>query len=301
MGILVFGNCHAQYLGAALASLPGAEVQVVGNAYIGPVHFNWTLPRMISPEEGRNWKGDLVLMQVTNNDRWMVMQPPSSVETVLFPYFERRAQFGLAERFDQAKTFARAGFDPGPIEAALQTPGAVMHYNKFSGAVLAEVLQGLTPALQTHLSATALAGLVGRMKADRGLAFDPHPSLLGPHATGELAEQTEWVEALQEHRNTGSPAMLRRCISLYRPRLFTIWALRLIDALMARRKARLATILLCSRMAYEDARGRVFAHALRYSLTIRESYDAYRVLEEAAQQHPDTNLPLLFECVRRLG
>ena len=86
----------------------------------------------------------------------------------------------------------------------------------------------------------------------------------------------------------------------YRERLYASWTLQLVKELIRRNRVHMATVVLCSRIAFEDALGRLFAHALTLAWPIRESYEAYRTLERAAAAHPDTNLPLLFECVRRL-
>ena len=53
--ILVAGNCHAQYFGAALRALTDLDVKVLGRPFEGPVHFNAVLPDMIDTKSGLEW------------------------------------------------------------------------------------------------------------------------------------------------------------------------------------------------------------------------------------------------------
>jgi hypothetical protein len=302
MRVLLVGNCHAQYLGAALSTLPGAEVRVVGEPYVGPVHFAGVLPGMVTRAEGRDWlpDGGLFLRQVTDNQRWGEIALPSApAETIRFPYFETRSRFGLEERFDLDAAFRAAGLDPSGVRRALEAPGAVMGYNKFSGLVFAELLEALRPRLEPHLG--DVSDLVQRVRTDRGLAHDPEPALLEAPSSPELAEQVRWRKSLRRYLRTGSRVEFIACLRLYRPRLYASWTIAIAEALVERGRVYWATRLICWRIGLEDARGRLFAHALGMAWRIRENYDAFRALERAALEMPDTNLPLLLSCVRRLG
>jgi hypothetical protein len=303
MRLLVVGNCHAQYLGAALRTVPDLDVRVIGKSYIGPIHFQRTLPRMTTAHEAREWlqPDDLMLRQITAHPKWAKFKPPVAVETVNFPYFEVPEPFGLAPWFDPIEAFAKAGLDPEPVFARLGEPGAVMYYNKFSGAVFAELLAALTPRLAHRLPEPDLALLAERMRGDRGIAHDPHPSTVSKRNGPEMRQQAIWANQLREYKQTGSRKALINCLRVYRPRLYASWAIELCNALVNHRRTYLATVLLTSRIAFEDARGRLFAYALGLSWYIRESYDAFRALERAAAKWPDTRIPFLLEAVKQIG
>ncbi len=53
--VLILGNCHAQYLGAALRLAPNVDVKVVGKPFEGPVHVKGVLPSMIDLKSGFEW------------------------------------------------------------------------------------------------------------------------------------------------------------------------------------------------------------------------------------------------------
>src|SRR5215831_7657603 len=110
MRLLVVGNCHAQYLGAALRSIPGLDARVIGKSYVGPIHFQRTLPRMTTTGEARDWlqPGDLMLRQITGHPKWNSFKIEVPVETVYFPYFEAPEPFGLTRSFDPIEAFAQA-------------------------------------------------------------------------------------------------------------------------------------------------------------------------------------------------
>jgi hypothetical protein len=295
--LLITGNCHAQYLGAALRTVPGLKVAVLGKAYIGPIHFNRSLPRLVGHQAAKRWlrEGDLVLQQVTGGRaHWAEFSAPAGVSVVPYPYFEVRSRFGLDERIDMDRAFAQAELDPEPVRQALQRPASVYHYSKFAGDVFATLLEGLAPRLPFESS-----DVMAALRADRGIAHDPEPSLLAEPASSELVDHVRWRDSLTAYRSTGRS--FANCIDIYRPRLFTAWALEMTGALMKRGRTHLATKLLCSRIAFEDARGRLLAHGLGMAWQIRHNYDAYRALERAAQARPRTGLPFLFAAVRRLS
>jgi hypothetical protein len=304
MRLLVTGNCHAQYLGAALSTLPETEVVVWGLPYPGPIHFQGAIARMLPGPAARAWMrgGAIVLRQVT-----YLVPPPmdemgvSTLDQILYPYFEHRSRFGAgSSHFTNEQAFDIAGLDLRPIAALIEKPGAVMSYNKFSGEVFAQLLGQLVPALGRHTRPEPLCDLVDRMRTDRGLAHSPDPSLLVDPPNDELAEQAEWVSSMESYRRDGKPGALARCIAIYRPRRYTAWAMEMSQSLVGRKRVDLATRLLCSHLAYEDARGRLFNHALRYCFDVRTNYAAFRVLESAAQTVPESSLPLWLACVRRM-
>jgi hypothetical protein len=305
MRLLVTGNCHAQYLGAALSTLPETEVVVWGLPYPGPIHFQGAIARMLPGPAARVWMrgGAVVLRQVT-----YLIPPPieemgaSTLDQILYPYFEHRGRFGAgSSHFTNEQAFEIAGLDPCPIVALMEKPGGAMGYNKFSGEVFAQLLAQLAPALSRHTRPEPLLGLVDRMRADRGLAHSPDPSLLVDPPNAELADQAEWGASMESYRRDGAPGAMARCIALYRPRRSTAWAMEMSQTLIGRKRVDLATRLLCSHLAYEDARGRLFNHALRYCFEVRTNYAAFRVLERAAQAAPDSSLPLWLACVRRMN
>lgn len=53
--ILVRGNCHAQYLGAALKALTGHQVRVAGRPYDGPIHFGGVTADYTDLHSGIHW------------------------------------------------------------------------------------------------------------------------------------------------------------------------------------------------------------------------------------------------------
>jgi hypothetical protein len=304
--VLVFGNCHGQYLGAALSTLPGADVIVCGKAYPGPVHFRGAFPRVRIGQQCREWfrGGDVIVRLVTGENTPVPIENWTSDEpgdVIAYPYVEVRERFGLPPKFDVIKGFERAELDPAPVLAALDEPGAVLHYNKFSGSVFAALLSGVAPRLAPHFPDGAVDKLLGEMRQDLGISHDIHPSLVYAGAPGEAGERAKWVALLDAYRQTGSRSALVECFRMYRPRLHVPWTIELATALIHRGRLPLAVRFLCARIALEDARGRLFGHALGWAVPIRENYDAYKIVERAAARHPTTTLPTMLDCLRQIS
>lgn len=53
--ILIRGNCHAQYLGAALKAATGHQVRVAGRPYDGPIHFGGVTADYTDLHSGIRW------------------------------------------------------------------------------------------------------------------------------------------------------------------------------------------------------------------------------------------------------
>src|SRR5437773_5736590 len=53
--ILVIGNCHAQYIAAALSAVGEVEVAVIGRPFAGPVMFKGKRPTFITGLESHAW------------------------------------------------------------------------------------------------------------------------------------------------------------------------------------------------------------------------------------------------------
>jgi len=81
--ILIRGNCHAQFLGAALKALTKHEVRVAGLPYDGPIHFGGAMADYTDLTQGLDWireadERPIFIVQATPgkhylSEKWLAM------------------------------------------------------------------------------------------------------------------------------------------------------------------------------------------------------------------------------------
>lgn len=105
--IVILGNCHAQYLAAALTHcFPDLEIVAVGKLFDGPIHFRGTTANFIQISEVSSWLLDapgksIVFRQATpmSNTKFeeRLVSLGADFDSVQFPYIEFRC-LALNER-----------------------------------------------------------------------------------------------------------------------------------------------------------------------------------------------------------
>ena len=192
--IAVIGNCHAQYFGAALATVPGVKVRTVGMAYPGPIGFGGILPKLVHGREVQAWLEaggpTLVLHQMapgTRLDLYERITRERPHPLLRFPYVKFDAAVlarptradRAADRAYNAAAFAAAGYPLAVLdrlERMVASEPVLFEYNHFSGAVFAVLFQAMIDAgLAEHAPRAALEALQGRMAADRGISHAISP------------------------------------------------------------------------------------------------------------------------------
>jgi hypothetical protein len=334
--VAVIGNCHAQYFGAALATVPGVKVRTVGLAYPGPIGFGGILPKLVHGREVQAWLEaggpTLVLHQIapgTRLDLYERITRERPHPLVRFPYVKfdaavmarpRRADVA-ADRAYNSAAFEAAGYPLAvldSLERMIASEPVLFEYNHFAGALFAVLFQAMIEAgLAQHAPRAALEALHERMAADRGISHAISPvqqKRWRSPLVGRLNRPAEvWAEvrardlpdieahslfaaAALRYRQGGRPACMGVLLTLYRRRLHSTWADIIVDALAARGRIALAMIVLGRRIGWEDARGTLFTRALTLAAQIRKDPVAYDILRRFAARRPRSTLPLLLQC-----
>lgn len=338
--VAVIGNCHAQYFGAAVGTLPGIEVRTVGVAYPGPIAFEGKLPTCIPAKPIQAWldegESGLVLHQVTADSRLDLYNRIIGnrfYPLFKFPYVEFHAVangVNTAEDVDRDRayntgSFRAAGYDLAHLdrlETMVRDDPILFCYNHFGGAGFAVLFDAMIEAgLADYIPRADLEALRERMKLDRGISHmisraqrDRWPSSLiktldDPLAVwkavrdGEVTEITAhslWQATASKFNETGRSAYLGILIALYRRNYYSNWLLGLIEVLMKKNRTLLVMIMLGPRIAWEDSRGVLFVEALKLARDIRRSAPAYAALRRLAAKYPESTLPLLLQCCQHI-
>jgi hypothetical protein len=334
--LAIIGNCHAQYFGAALETLPGIEVRTVGLAYPGPINFERKLPTFIHSKHVQKWldagEHGLILHQVTADTRLDLYDRITSnrpYPLIRFPYVKFHALVAEkatpeaieTDRRYNAGSFLAAGYPMGDLdrlEALAQKAPILFEYNHFAGAGFAVLFDAIIRAgLEDYIPRADLDDLLQRMEKDRGISHSINPIQRARFRSPLSRRMNEpvqvWREALAEpvspisahslfktaaghYRETGRAAYMGILLTLYRQQLHQTWAEIIVDLLVERKRVGLAMLILGRRMGWEDARGCLLAKALKLAVDIRRSPTAYSALHRFAAKYPDSTLPLLLQC-----
>lgn len=338
--IAVIGNCHAQYFGAALGTLPSVEVRTVGIPYPGPISFQSQLPTFIHGKHVQRWLDEgergLVLQQVTAATRFDLYNRITSNRAypmVRFPYVKFHAlvageptpELIESDREYNTASFAAAGYPIKHLErleSLARREFMLFEYNHFTGRGFSILFKAMMRAgLSEHLPGEALEALVRRMEVDSGISNTinavqrtRYQSPLTRRMDEPLQVWREvrteppapiWAHGLfraaaSHYRESGRPAYMGILLRLYREHRYQTWAEIIIEQLIEKGHAGLAMLVLGNRIGWEDARGYLLVRALKYVLEFRRSPMAYAALRRFAAKHPDTTLPLVLRCCEHI-
>jgi len=213
--VLVFGNCHAQYLGAALKANTDLEVVVAGKLFEGPIHFDMVQPNMMLLPDALEWvkaspEKPILVYQATPQRRYdlsaRLEKDGLQHDVVKLPYvkfdvLEVRKQDDPEVEKSLVKRAMRAdrvfnelsiiGADGKPedvlpaMKAVLAAAPNSYSNNHFTGAVFAELFAFMrgTPLAEAMGGDAVFEAFLDKVRGDKGVSH-----LLGTTPPPAVAE-----------------------------------------------------------------------------------------------------------------